>query len=167
MAPYHTLSLGTLQNTPPTTSPTPSYSLSNAISLTTIFGSKATQSKRRVSKTVYSMRSYQRTIKRNSDRHPTPAPPPQEIPDMQCIALNKDADTNQHHVKSQIFVQENLGNLIFHKSKHFAIVLSMSSTCILISRNTKRKFILQQGDCKNDFCNATLPADEVATVHPP
>ena len=29
------------------------------------------------------------------------------------------------------------------------------------------KHILQQGDCKNAFCNATIPYDEVTLIRPP
>jgi hypothetical protein len=37
----------------------------------------------------------------------------------------------------------------------------------LIAKAVRAKRVLQQGDCKNVFCNADLPEDELTVVRPP
>ena len=45
-------------------------------------------------------------------------------------------------------------------------MLKYSSLRLLTSKAVGDKRILQQGDCKNTFCNATLPDNDVAVKRP-
>ena len=45
--------------------------------------------------------------------------------------------------------------------------MKYSSLRILAAKAVGEKFILQQGDFKNAFFNATLPNDEITVIRPP
>ena len=42
-----------------------------------------------------------------------------------------------------------------------------SPLCLLCTKAVGYKWVLQQGNCKNAFCNASLPDDKLQTVQPP
>ena len=63
-----------------------------------------------------------------------------------------------------------LGNFedrLYQKSQRYAPVLKYISPRLLTAKAVGDKLILQQGDCKNAFCNATLPDNEVTFKRPP
>ena len=69
--------------------------------------------------------------------------------------------------KSHIVVLGNLEDRLYQKSQHYAPVLKYISLRLLTAKSVGEKCILQQGDCKNAFCNAKLPDDEFMVIRPP
>ena len=61
----------------------------------------------------------------------------------------------------------NFKDRLYQKSQRYAPFLKYSSLRILIAKAVGYKQILKQGYCKNAFCNATLPDDEVTLIQPP
>ncbi len=56
---------------------------------------------------------------------------------------------------------------VWSKSDHYAPVLCGDSLCFLASLAVEKCRPLQQGDCKNAFCQGILPPDETTIVQPP
>ena len=69
--------------------------------------------------------------------------------------------------KSWIVVLGNFEDRLYHKSQLYAPVLKYSSLRILAAKAVGDKLILQQGDCKNAFCNTTIPDDEFTVIQRP
>ena len=69
--------------------------------------------------------------------------------------------------KSLIVVLGHFKDRLYQKSQCYASVLKYSSLHLLTAKSLGDKRIIQQGDCKNAFCNATLPDDEVTVIRPP
>ena len=85
-----------------------------------------------------------------------------------CILVIKpDKDGNPNQTKSRIIVLGNFEDHYYSKSQRYVPVLKYSSLCLLSSKAVEAQRILQQGDCKNAFCHARLPDDELIMVHPP
>ena len=81
---------------------------------------------------------------------------PTAILSMCVIVVKYDKYINPHRAKCRIVALGNFEDRYYSKSKRYAPVLKFAD----------RK-ILQQGDCKQAFCNATLPDDECTVVRPP
>ena len=92
---------------------------------------------------------------------------PKAIPSMCVLTIKPDRDGKPHRAKSRIVVLGNHEDRYFEKSKRYAPVLKYSSLRLLTAKAVGEKRVLQQGDCKNAFCNATLPDDEVTVIRPP
>ena len=86
---------------------------------------------------------------------------------MCVLVIKKDKDGRPDRSKSRIVVLGNHEDRVYEKSKRFAPVLHYSSLRLLTSKAVEDRRILQQGDCKNAFCQAELPADEQTVVRPP
>jgi hypothetical protein len=85
-----------------------------------------------------------------------------------CVLVVKhDKDGKPDRAKYRIVVLGNFEDRIYSKSARYAPVLKYSSLRLLVSKAVGHKRILQQGDCKNAFCQATLPEDEWMAVRPP
>jgi hypothetical protein len=85
-----------------------------------------------------------------------------------CVLVVKhDKDGNPIRAKSRIVVLGNFEDRIYDKSQRYAPVLKYSSLRLLLAKAVRAKRVLQQGDCKNAFCNAKLPDDELTVVKPP
>ena len=69
--------------------------------------------------------------------------------------------------KSQIVVLGNFEDRLYQKSQRYAPVLKYSYLRILTDKAVGDKRILQKSECKNKFCNATLPDDEFTVIRPP
>jgi hypothetical protein len=69
--------------------------------------------------------------------------------------------------KSRIVVLGNHESRDWSKSDCFAPVLWFDSLRFLVSLSTQHRRALNQGDCKNAFCQCTLPAEETTIVRPP
>ena len=67
---------------------------------------------------------------------------------------------NPEGAKSRNFVLRNFEERLYSKSDCYAPVLKYSSLRLLTAKAVGDKRVLQQADCKNVFCNATLPDDE-------
>ena len=92
---------------------------------------------------------------------------PDALPSMCVLVIKKDKDGRPDRAKSRIVVLGNHEDRVYEKSKRFAPVLHYSSLRLLTSKAVEDRRILQQGDCKNAFCQAELPADEQTVVRPP
>ena len=92
---------------------------------------------------------------------------PQAIPSMCVIVVKYDKYGNPHRAKCCIVALGNFEDRYYSKSKRYAPVLKYSSLRLLTSMAVADCEILQQGDCKQAFCNATLPDDECTVVRPP
>jgi hypothetical protein len=89
------------------------------------------------------------------------------LPSMCVLVIKPDKDGKPHRAKSRIVVLGNHEDRYFSKSQRYAPVLKYSSLRLLCSKAVEHKRILQQGDCKNAFCHAILPEDELTVVRPP
>ena len=86
---------------------------------------------------------------------------------MCVLVIKSDKDGNPVRAKSRIVVLGNFEDRYYTKSQRYAPVLKYSSLRLLCSKAVSDKRILQQGDCKNAFCHAKLPDDELTVVRPP
>eukprot|EP00956_Cyclotella_meneghiniana_P020999 scaffold37679_cov76-Cyclotella_meneghiniana.AAC.13 len=89
------------------------------------------------------------------------------LPSMCVLVIKHDKDGNPVRAKSRIVVLGNHEDRIYDKSEKYAPVLKYSSLRLLVAKAVRAKRVLQQGDCKNAFCNAELPEDELTVVRPP
>ena len=89
------------------------------------------------------------------------------LPSMCVLVVKHDKDGNPVRAKSRIVVLGNFEDRIYDKSQRYAPVLKYSSLRLLLAKAVRAKRVLQQGDCKNAFCNAELPDDELTVVRPP
>eukprot|EP00956_Cyclotella_meneghiniana_P030923 scaffold79637_cov24-Cyclotella_meneghiniana.AAC.1 len=89
------------------------------------------------------------------------------LPSMCVLVIKPDKDGNPVRAKSRIVVLGNFEDRYYTKSQRYAPVLKYSSLRLLCSNAVSDKCILQQGDCKNAFCHARLPDDELTVVRPP
>ena len=86
---------------------------------------------------------------------------------MCVLVVKNDKDRKPLRAKSRIVVLGDFEDRIYQKSQRYAPVLKYSSLCLLTAKSVGDKRILQQCDCKNAFCNATLPGNEVTVIIPP
>eukprot|EP00956_Cyclotella_meneghiniana_P015762 scaffold24459_cov75-Cyclotella_meneghiniana.AAC.3 len=89
------------------------------------------------------------------------------LPSMCVLVVKHDKDGNPLRAKSRIVVLGNHEDRVYEKSQKYAPVLKYSSLRLLVAKAVRAKRVLQQGDCKNAFCNAELPDDELTVVRPP
>ena len=66
--------------------------------------------------------------------------------------------------KYRTFVIGNFKYRLHQKSQRYTAVLRYISLRLLTDKPVGDKRILQQGDCKNAFCNAALPYDEFTVI---
>ena len=92
---------------------------------------------------------------------------PQSIPSMCVIVVKYDKYGKPHRAKCRIVALGNFEDRYYSKSKRYAPVLKYSSLRLITSMAVADKCILQQGDCKQAFCNATVPDEEITVVRPP
>ena len=92
---------------------------------------------------------------------------PKAIPSMCVLVVKPDKDGNPSRAKSRIAVLGNYEEACYTKSQRYAPVLKQTSLRLLVSEAVRHKRVLQQGDCKNTFCQAVLPDDERIAVRPP
>ena len=92
---------------------------------------------------------------------------PRAIPSMCVLVVKPDKDGRPHRAKSCIVVLRNLEDAVYNKSQRYAPVLKQTSLRLLVPEAVRNQRILQQGDCNNAFCQATLPDDERIAVRSP
>ena len=88
-------------------------------------------------------------------------------PSMCVVIIRPDKNGNPVRAKSRIVVLGNFKDCYYTKSQRYAPVLKYSSLCLLCSQAVSDQQVLQQGHCKNAFCHAHLPEDELIVVRPP
>ena len=85
-----------------------------------------------------------------------------------CVFVVKnDKDGKPLRANSCIVVLGDFEYRLYQKSQRYAPVLKYSSLRLLTDKVVGYKRILQQGDCKNAFCKAALPYNEVNIIRPP
>ena len=89
------------------------------------------------------------------------------IPTMNIFTVKKDKLGKPVRAKSRIVVLGNLERRVWEKADRYAPVLTSTSSRLLISMAVQDGRIMKQGDCKNAFCQPTLPDDEITIVRPP
>ena len=92
---------------------------------------------------------------------------PKAIPSMCVLIVKTNKDGKPDRAKSRIVVLGNFEDRIYQRSQRYAPVLKYDSLRLLTAKAVSDKRILQQGDCKNVFCNAVLPEDETTVIRPP
>ena len=85
---------------------------------------------------------------------------PKALPSMCVLVVKLDKDGRPSRAKSRIVVLGNFEDRYYEKNQKYAPVLRHSALRLLVSKAIEDKRILQQGDCKNAFCQEILPDDE-------
>ena len=91
---------------------------------------------------------------------------PNSIPSMCLLIVKNYKDSKPLRSNSFIVDLGNFEDCLYQKSQRYDPVLKYSSIRLLTSKAVGDKRILQQFDCKNVLCKATLPDDEVAVIRP-
>jgi hypothetical protein len=92
---------------------------------------------------------------------------PKAIPTMCILTIKKDENLFRLRAKSRIVVLGNHEDRLWSKSDRFAPVLHLDPLRFLTSLAVQKRRALQQGDCKNTFCQGILPPEEITIVRPP
>ena len=92
---------------------------------------------------------------------------PKAIPSMCILVVKNDKDGKPFRAKFHIVVLGNFKYRIYQKSQLEPPVLKYIYLRLLTAKPVGDKCILQQGNFKNTFCNATLPENEVTVIRPP
>jgi hypothetical protein len=92
---------------------------------------------------------------------------PQVIPTMCVLTIKPDEKMNPHQAKLHIVLLGNYKNRIWLKSETYALVLHPDTMQLIISMAVKQWRTLNQGDCKNAFCQGILPPEKITIVKPP
>jgi hypothetical protein len=74
---------------------------------------------------------------------------------------------NPHQAKLRIVVLGNYNDRLWSKLDKYALVLSPDTLHLIVSMGVEWRGLLQQGDCKNAFCQGILPPDKITIVKPP
>jgi hypothetical protein len=89
------------------------------------------------------------------------------IPTMCVLTIKPDEMLNPHRAKSPIIVLGNHEECRWSKSDKYAPVLCTNTLHLIVSMAIEQRKVLQQGDCKNAFCQEILSLDEITIVKPP
>jgi hypothetical protein len=92
---------------------------------------------------------------------------PKAIPTMCVLTVKTDENNKPVRAKSRIVVLGNLEEREWTRPECYAPVLRQDSLRLLASLAVQKRRVLKQGDCKNAFCQPTLPDDELVVVTPP
>ena len=77
---------------------------------------------------------------------------PKAIPSTCVLVVKPDRDGKPSRAKSRIVVLGNFEDRLYAKAQRYAPVLKYNSLRLLTSNAVSHRRVLQQGDCKNDFC---------------
>ena len=89
------------------------------------------------------------------------------IPTMNLFVVKPDAFGNPYRAKSRIVVLGNLERKTWTRDDRYAPVLQQESARLLVSIAVDKGRKLKQGDCKNAFCQPSLPPEECTIIMPP
>jgi len=92
---------------------------------------------------------------------------PKAIPSMCVLIVKTNRDGKPNRAKYHIVVLGKHEDRLYSKSKCYTLVLKYDSLHLLTAQADSNKCILWQGDCKNAFCNATLPNNKATVTWPP
>jgi hypothetical protein len=92
---------------------------------------------------------------------------PKAIPTMCVLTVKTDENNRPVRAKSCIVVLGNLEDREWTRPECYAPVLRQDSLQLLVSLAAQKRRVLKQGDCKNVFCQHTLPNDEMVIMTPP
>jgi hypothetical protein len=91
----------------------------------------------------------------------------QAIPTMCVFTIKLNKMMNSHCAKSCIVVLGNSKDRIWSKPDKYTPILHPDTIRLIVSMAIERQCTLQQGDCKNAFCQRILPLNEITIVTPP
>ena len=83
------------------------------------------------------------------------------------LFMKNEKDGKPLRAKSRIIVLGDFKDRLYQKSQRYAPVIKYSPLRLLTAKAVREKRILQQGDCRNKFCNTNLPGDEMMVIRPP
>ena len=84
-----------------------------------------------------------------------------------CVLLTKNSkDDKPHRTKLCIVALGNHNNRYCSKLDCCSSLLQYLLLRLLVSTAVGDRPVLQQGDCKNAFCQEVLPEDEHMVIHP-
>ena len=86
---------------------------------------------------------------------------------MCVLVVKNENDEKWLRTKSRIVVLGNFENRLYQKTQRYSPVFKYSPLRLLTAKAAVEKCILQQGDCKNALCNATIPENEFTITRPP
>ncbi len=92
---------------------------------------------------------------------------PRAIPTMCVMIIKPDEMRNPHRAKARIVVLGNHEDRDWSKKDKYAPVLRPDTMRFIVSMAVEQHQTLQQGDCKNAFCQGILPPDEITIIKPP
>jgi hypothetical protein len=92
---------------------------------------------------------------------------PCAISTMCVLTIKQDEMINPHRAKSRIVVFGNYEDQLWSKSDKYAPVLCPDTLHLTVSMAIEQRKVLQQGNCKNAFCQGILPPDKITIVKPP
>ena len=85
-----------------------------------------------------------------------------------CILVVKnEKDGKPLRAKSCIVFLGNFEDRLYQNSQRYTPFIKYVSLRLLTAKAVGEKRILQQGDCKNAFCNVTLSENEATVIRPP
>jgi hypothetical protein len=87
---------------------------------------------------------------------------------MMCVlTIKPDEMLHPHQAKSHILVLNNHEDCLWSELDKYAPVLGPDTLGLIVSMAIEQQKVLQQGDCKNTFCQGILPPDKITTIKPP
>ena len=86
---------------------------------------------------------------------------------MCVLTIKPDKLLQPHRAKAHIVVLGNHEDRIWTKSEKYDPVLRPNTLQFIVSLAVEQRRTLQQGDCKNAFCQGILPPNEITIVKPP
>ena len=86
---------------------------------------------------------------------------------MYVLVVKNNKDGKPLRAKSRIVVLGHFEDRLCQKPQRYAPVLKYISLHLPTAKAVGDKRIPQEGDCKNAFCNTTLPDNEVTVIRPP
>jgi hypothetical protein len=86
---------------------------------------------------------------------------------MCVLTIKPDKKINPHQAKLRIVVLGNYKDRIWLKSEKYAPILCPDMMQLIVSMAVEQQLTLNQGDCKNAFCQSILPLDKITIVKPP
>jgi hypothetical protein len=86
---------------------------------------------------------------------------------MCILTIKPDKMMNPYCAKSCIVLLKKHKERIWSKSEKYAPVLCPDTMRLIVSMAVEQQCTLQQGNCKNTFCQRILPPDEITIIKPP
>ncbi len=86
---------------------------------------------------------------------------------MCVLTIKPDKKINPPQAKLHLVVLGNYEDRIWLKLEKYAPILRPDTMQLIVSMAVEQWLTLNQGDCKNAFCQSILPLDKITIVKPP